>query len=189
MTMTHTDLMHGLDYSGQDVTGWLAQEKLDGLRALWTGSKLISRTGQTFAAPDWFLAGLPDCPLDGELYAGPGTMSRLSTRLARWKSSRDEDWQGVNFHVFDSPTSAGGIVFRMAKARAEIKLAKHARPVPIFSLGGISIAFREGKQIQSHDGFRTALAAIKDHGGEGLMLREPGAPYVAGRSQFLLKYR
>ena len=32
--MTHLDLMHGHDFSGQRVGGWLAQEKLDGLRCL-----------------------------------------------------------------------------------------------------------------------------------------------------------
>jgi len=46
-------------YERQDVTGWIMSEKLDGVRAIWTGEKLISRNGNEFAAPGWFTAGLP----------------------------------------------------------------------------------------------------------------------------------
>jgi len=38
-----------------DVTKYWISEKLDGVRARWDGTKLISRGGHTFAAPDWFI--------------------------------------------------------------------------------------------------------------------------------------
>jgi len=53
-----------------DVTGWWISEKLDGVRAWWDGKKFISRLGNEYIAPDWFTAGLPDHPLDGELWVG-----------------------------------------------------------------------------------------------------------------------
>jgi hypothetical protein len=34
-------------------------EKLDGVRAFWNGTQLISRLGNRFFAPEWFVAGLP----------------------------------------------------------------------------------------------------------------------------------
>ena len=56
--------------NAQDLAGWWLSEKLDGVRAYWDGKSLISRLGNRFHAPDWFLEGLPDIPLDGELWIG-----------------------------------------------------------------------------------------------------------------------
>ena len=42
-----------------DPTGWWISEKLDGIRAYWDGSRLLSRLGNPFHAPDWFIDGLP----------------------------------------------------------------------------------------------------------------------------------
>src|SRR5262245_35748711 len=53
-----------------DPTGWWLSEKLDGVRAYWDGRQFLSRLGNVFYAPDWFVAGLPEAPLDGELWLG-----------------------------------------------------------------------------------------------------------------------
>lgn len=53
-----------------DVTKYWISEKPDGVRARWDGSKLISRGGHTFAAPDWFTQDFPAIELDGELWIG-----------------------------------------------------------------------------------------------------------------------
>ena len=44
------------DAAKHNVDGWLASEKLDGMRAFWDGSELLSRNGKRIAAPDWFTA-------------------------------------------------------------------------------------------------------------------------------------
>src|SRR3984957_16089302 len=41
-----------------DLTGWWMSEKLDGVRAYWDGRKFLSRLGNVYNAPDWFVAGL-----------------------------------------------------------------------------------------------------------------------------------
>ena len=51
-----------------DLTGWWMSEKLDGVRAYWDGKQFLSRLGNLYHAPAWFIAGLPDVPLDGELW-------------------------------------------------------------------------------------------------------------------------
>jgi len=51
-------LMHGNDWNGQDVAGWWASEKYNGWRAYWDGERLLSRNGNDYCAPAWFLAGL-----------------------------------------------------------------------------------------------------------------------------------
>src|SRR3984885_8336953 len=51
-----------------DLSGWWMSEKLDGVRAYWDGKQFLSRQGNVYHAPDWFVAGLPPVPLDGELW-------------------------------------------------------------------------------------------------------------------------
>ena len=173
--VNHLDLMHGRDYSGQRVGGWLCQEKLDGLRCLWTGAELVSRNGERFNAPDWFTEGLPvGIPLDGELYAGPGTLGRVSATLARHKSGADADWQGVRFMVFDAPTVRSSFA-----ERASFLRGIDARHTEIVATSA----------VESIAKLRVALKRLHKSGGEGFILRDPSAPYVAGRTGKLLKFK
>lgn len=58
-------VMLARDYSDDlDPRGWWLSEKLDGVRGLWTGRQLLTRTGNRIAAPDWWLRGLPAAPLE-----------------------------------------------------------------------------------------------------------------------------
>lgn len=50
--------------------GYWMSEKLDGVRAYWDGTQLISRGGNKYNAPAAFVAGLPAYALDGELWLG-----------------------------------------------------------------------------------------------------------------------
>ena len=168
--------MHGRDYAGQRVAGWLVQEKFNGLRCLWTGSKLVSRNGERFNAPAWFTAGLPDVPLDGELFAGVGTLGRISNKLARWKSGADCDWQGVAFHVFDVPVADVGFQRRAAMVVARVGAARHAVAV-------------ETAEVHSLTKLRSALKVLHGAGGEGFVLRHPAAHYTVGRTDSLLKFK
>ncbi len=61
-----------------DLTDWWMSEKLDGVRAYWDGRQFISRQGNIYHAPDFFTAGLPDAPLDGELWLGARPSSAAS---------------------------------------------------------------------------------------------------------------
>src|SRR6476659_9210470 len=51
-----------------DLSDWWMSEKLDGVRAYWDGKQFLSRQGNIYYAPDWFIEGLPSVPLDGELW-------------------------------------------------------------------------------------------------------------------------
>src|SRR5580704_4856852 len=61
---------------------WLS-EKLDGVGAYWNGSQFLSRQGNLFHAPDWFVAGLPNTPLDGELWLGRKKFQRTVSIVRR----------------------------------------------------------------------------------------------------------
>ena len=60
-------------FTGQEeITGWVMSEKLDGIRAYWNGTRLLTRKGLPLRPPPWFTAGFPSFELDGELWSGRG---------------------------------------------------------------------------------------------------------------------
>src|SRR4051794_31759308 len=42
-----------------DLAGWWMSEKLDGVRAYWDGKQFLSRLGNLFHAPEWFVESFP----------------------------------------------------------------------------------------------------------------------------------
>jgi DNA ligase 1 len=51
-----------------DPTGWYGSEKMDGVRAVWSGSTFYSRNGNEFFPPSFFVKNFPKSTLDGELF-------------------------------------------------------------------------------------------------------------------------
>ncbi len=43
-----------------DLSEYWVSEKLDGVRAYWDGKQLVSRQGNVFPAPDWFIKNFPN---------------------------------------------------------------------------------------------------------------------------------
>ena len=157
-----------------NVKGWWLSEKLDGVRAYWDGSQFLSRQGNRFFAPDWFVAGLPNLPLDGELWLGRKAFQRTVSIVRRQDAS--DHWRDLRFVIFDAPGCSG--VFENRLAFVERRLAEHqptfAEPLHHYRCRGVSHLQEE-------------LNRIASLGGEGLMLRQPGSRYEAGRSATLLK--
>ena len=91
---------------GIDISQYWYSEKLDGIRAYWTGQHLVTRNGNRIYAPEWFIRVLPDYPLDGELWAGRGNF-HLVQQTVLDKTPIESAWQRIDFMVFDMPYSAG----------------------------------------------------------------------------------
>lgn len=160
----------------QDVTGWLLSEKLDGVRALWTGSQFVSRNGNTYHAPAWFTAGLPNVPLDGELWLARKTFQRAVSIVRRHDGS--ELWREIKFLVFDAPAVDEPFEGRLRYLHE--KLAEHFVPYA---------QVLEQQYCHGRRHLEKQLDKIIALGGEGLMLRAPGSRYEAGRSATLLKVK
>jgi DNA ligase len=159
-----------------DPTGWWVSEKYDGLRAYWDGQKLWSRKGNLIHAPDYFLAELPrDIVLDGELWIGHGRFEETMSIVR--SETPDDRWKQIRYMVFDAPQAKGLFEERMQFVRAIISEGKHF----------VTVVPQERCQG------RAQLLAQRDRvvreGGEGLMLRQPGSAYEAGRSPTLLKVK
>ena len=102
--------------NAQDLAGWWLSEKLDGVRAYWDGKSLISRLGNRFHAPDWFLEGLPDIPLDGELWIGRKAFQRTVGIVRR--QDKTDLWKEVRYVAFDAPGVDAAFEGRLAAIRA-----------------------------------------------------------------------
>ncbi|MEM9074831.1 MAG: DNA ligase, partial [Myxococcota bacterium] len=157
-----------------DLTGWWMSEKLDGVRAYWNGTTFLSRLGNEFHAPDWFVEELGDEPLDGELWVGRQEFQRTVSIVRR--QDRSDLWKEVRYVVFDAPGEKGSFEERMEVARTRLEGLTYA-----------SALAQEPCESLAH--LRKELARVEGLGGEGLMLRKPGSKYVAGRSSTLLKVK
>jgi DNA ligase-1 len=162
--------------NAQDLAGWWLSEKLDGVRAYWDGKSLISRLGNRFHAPDWFLEGLPETPLDGELWIGRKAFQRTVGIVRR--QDQTDLWKQVRFVAFDAPDVDGAFEARLAAIRAHVE--RHGPPY---------LAAHEHVLCTGLDHLRAELARVEALGGEGLMLRQPESRYEVGRSLTLLKVK
>lgn len=157
-----------------DPTGWLMSEKLDGVRAYWTGTGFLSRLGNVFHAPAWFIAGLPDVPLDGELWLDRKKFQRTISIVRR--QDKSDHWKEVRFVVFDAPQLEKGFETRLEFVRECL-----AQNKPLYAQAHEHVA------CTGLDHLRRELARLEALGGEGLMLRKAGSKYESGRSSTLLK--
>lgn len=162
--------------NAQDLAGWWLSEKLDGVRAYWDGRSLISRLGNRFHAPDWFLAGLPETPLDGELWIARKAFQRTVGIVRR--QDKSDLWKEVRYVAFDAPGVDGPFEERLAAVRAHVE---RTRP-PYLSAHDHDVC-------AGLDHLRAELARVEALGGEGLMLRQPQSRYEVGRSLTLLKVK
>lgn len=159
-----------------DLTGWWMSEKLDGVRAYWDGKQFISRLGNLYHAPDWFVEALPDFPLDGELWLERQQFQR-TVSIAR-RQDKSDHWKELKFVVFDAPAMEDPFEERIKFLKSHMKQHK-----------------AEFAEVLGHElcrgleHLKEELERIEGLGGEGVMLRKPGSRYEVGRSTSLLKVK
>lgn len=160
-----------------DVSEYWVSEKLDGVRGHWDGAALITRGGHPVHPPDWFTAGWPDVPMDGELWIGRGRFAQVSG-IVRTEQPDDEAWRRIRFMVFDLPAHSGPFGERVRRMRALLDEAgiSWLRPIRQFRV-------RDAAELDAR------LEQVVAAGGEGLMLHRDDARYASGRSDALLKYK
>ena len=161
---------------GIDVTAYWISEKLDGVRARWNGTQLISRGGKVFAAPDWFTQGLPSFPLDGELWTERGLYEDVSSIVR--KQQPHDDWRSVRFMIFDLPKHGGSFDERVQAMREIVRQTQSP-----------SLSMIEQWLVTNETELQQRLQAVIAQGGEGLMLHNKTAKYASGRSHDLLKLK
>ena len=167
-------------YDGtRDVAGWVMSEKLDGVRGVWNGKRLISRGGNTLHAPPWFIRDFPPFALDGELWTRRGDFENIVSIVRR--KIPDARWAQVRYHVFEVPHQSGGLLERLAVLEDYLQqhpgdLNRRLKIIPQIKIDAAS-------QLTEF------LAGVTAGGGEGVVVRDPGTPYQTGRLSSALKVK
>jgi DNA ligase-1 len=174
-------LLAGICPEDIDPSAYLVSEKFDGVRAIWDGEVLRHRSGRLVAAPPAFVAALPPCALDGELWLGRGRFDALSAIVrttAAPATAGAEPWAAVQYLVFELP--GAGTTFAERAAR----IAELARRSPGWPLRAVA-----QERLADGPALRRRLAEVVGRGGEGLMLHLASATETSGRSDVLLKLK
>lgn len=160
-----------------EPTGFLVSEKYDGVRAVWDGRGLAFRSGLPVAAPAWFLERLPASPLDGELWLGRGRFEPLAA-LARRHEPVDAEWRAVRYMVFELPGADGSFEQRANRIRTVVAGSGHPQLLAV-----------EQQRLPDRAALQRRLDEVVSAGGEGLVLHRADAPWIAGRTDALLKLK
>ena len=157
--------------------GYLASEKLDGVRGYWNGENLISRAGNIIHAPTWFIKDFPNVPLEGELWTGRGQFDLVSG-IIRKQTPIDSEWQNVKFMLFDAPKSQ--LIFSQRMDYIENLIS----PLNISWLKLIPHhSFEKYSQLIEH------YNKLVNNNAEGLMLNKADAYYQSGRTDKIIKLK
>jgi len=147
-------------------------EKLDGIRAYWDGKQLFTRSGKVIHAPDWFLKDYPPFAIDGELWSKRGDFEFISSTVR--DKCPSNGWRKIKHYIFDVPHAKGNLFERLAKVKPyEGKVIKIIPQIP----------------IKSKDDLKRFLDEIEQKGGEGVVVRDPNAPYIGKRTSKALKVK
>jgi len=162
--------------NGNSPIGYYMSEKYDGIRAVWNGVDLRSRTNKIIHAPQWFLDQLPkEYALDGELYLDNGKFENTTSIVSK-KVPIDNEWKKIKYMVFDIPSVKKPFeerkkVLTTLKSKTEfIKVVQHIL-------------------VKNQEQFDTYYTNIISQGGEGVMLIDPKSHYEQKRSKYLLKVK
>ncbi len=163
--------------TGLPVDDYWVSEKLDGVRAYWDGQRFWTRGGEPIAAPDWFTAGFPVEPLDGELWSRRGEFDSISAAVRR-QTALEEEWRQLRYMVFDLPAADGPFDQRLKRLQSLIPAGSDRYLVAL-----------EQFRFESEEALMARLEQVVAAGGEGLMLHHKRAHYRALRSDDLLKLK
>ncbi|BCO17804.1 ATP-dependent DNA ligase [Alteromonas sp. KC3] len=158
------------------IENYWVSEKLDGIRARWTGSQLLTRSGTLIHTPHWFTKDWPNVALDGELWIERGQFEKTASVVLSY--TPDTRWHHVAFMAFDLPQSDLPFEARLKVLRRLIGDAKN-----------VSLTLVEQYNLTSLHELEKTLDKVLAHSGEGLMLHHKNALYLNGRSEYLLKLK
>ena len=164
------------EYEDQNVDGWVMSEKLDGVRAYWDGTRLLSRGGNVLAAPSWFTQGFPPFAIDGELWSGRGEFEKITSIVMQ--KNPHEGWRALRYNIFEVPDQKGDLKARLSVLEQYLNTHKGTflRIIPQYTCKG-------------NDHLKEFLSDVEKKGGEGVVVRDPSAPYIASRTAKALKVK
>ena len=192
-----------------NVQEFVMSEKLDGVRALWNGKQLLTRSGRVIKAPACFTKHFPPFALDGELWIGRGEFEKAlalvqkdcrdcpclakvdsSQKDSNWEDSSQVDsiWDRAKYYVFDVPDCG---LEASPKAPKPCTLFERLRVLESYLANAptMPISLIKHEPIASQKQLFKHLQELSEQGAEGLVLRKINAPYERTRSPNALKLK
>jgi len=170
-------ILANIYHQGLDLSNYWVSEKLDGVRAYWDGKQLVSRGGNIYHAPDWFIADFPTQKLDGELWIARQNFE-LVVSTVRDKIPDERAWQEIKYMAFDVPDLETPFDDRLLQLETTIKTAN----IPWLRLV-------KQWRVSDHKTLMSQLETYIKAGAEGLMLHRGSSTYKGKRSGDLLKVK
>lgn len=159
------------------LQGYLVSEKLDGVRAIWDGKVLKSRSNKAFAVPLCWVQNLPPFALDGELFIARDKFEALLS-VVNSSIVSCEAWESVKYYIFDAPNASGTLLERLKMVQDFINLKQSKTLVLI-----------EQKSVKSISELNEMLKSVESSGGEGLVVRKNATPYENFRTKNAMKLK
>ncbi len=162
---------------------WYMSEKFDGIRAIWTGSQLLTRSLRPFTyVPIWFIKQLPmGKVLDGEIYIPDVAFSYFSSlSVTKQCENVDSKWKKVKYLIFDYPIKNMNFEKRFHILKNIRFKGKQVELIKFDKLNEIQKEF---------DKINKKFEEVTEAGGEGVMLIRSNSQYESKRSRNSLKYK
>lgn len=161
------------------VEDYLISEKYDGVRAIWTGERLITRQGNPIHAPAWFTDKWPKVWLDGELWSKRNDFEFVMSTV-RKNNPVDREWQKIHYMIFDAPDKEKMMPFgkrfqHYTQIANEMNLP-HVIPIKQFT-------------VANNQALHQLLDEYTKKGAEGLILHRKSALFESGRTDNLFKLK
>ena len=158
------------------IKNWYMSEKLDGIRAYWTGKELLSKNGNKINAPYWFIKDFPSFELDGELWTKRDDFENIQNIVLDENPS--SKWEEITYNIFEVPNTSGNFDKRLEK----IKLWLQKNPNKYINIISQKVCGNES-DLDNY------LKDLLEKKAEGIILKNPKLEYFAGRSNDILKVK
>lgn len=189
-------------------------EKYDGVRAFWHPAErtFYSRYGKPFVLPPQITEAMPpNIVLDGELWCVDFSYSlkrgvliprarrfgrenfQEAMKLAHRSDITTVDWTSFKYMIFDAPEIGSAYQDRYTRLGTHVALVQilliisSEKHLSMWPCEHIQLAPRERCRGTEH--LEEYFQDIIDRGGEGIILRDPTAPFQAGRCPGYLKHK
>lgn len=156
--------------------GYYMSEKYDGIRAIWTGTKLVTRNMKEISVPKWFVENLPkNVIIDGELFIDRKSFQKVGSTVMK-KTPIDSEWNRIKFMMFD-----------IISSNAEYDIRQELLQNIVTTLNSNKYVYVKQTLVESKEQLEAFYKKVIDSGGEGIILRK--GPYLQKRSRNMLKYK
>jgi ATP-dependent DNA ligase len=192
--------------------GWYMSEKFDGQRAMWDGSKFVTRgSANSFPrvypyVPIWFIALMPPgIALDGEFFIKRNSFQEIGFLKSKLKKESDrkskdntildldKKWINIKYQVFDIPSNTNLFEERMSILKELVKercgIWKRIPFPPYLNKEECPLIFTEQYLIKSEKNLDEYYSGIVSQEAEGVMIRAPKIPYIPTRTRLILKLK